>query len=197
MQTPIYFIRHGQTDWNAALRFQGQQDIPLNETGQQQAKRNGVALAQHLPDPSAFVLHCSPMTRTRQTLDLAMQAAGWQDSAWAKAVRFDDRLKELTFGDWEGWTLEEIRDREPELYAQREADKWQACPPNGESYAMLHKRIHDWYAELSGPTVVVAHGGVMRVIRHILEGIPGPEAAQLETPQDKIYFWTGERSEWL
>ena len=77
------------------------------------------------------------MTRTRQTLDLVLQAAGWTDTPWAKSVIFDDRLIEFSFGDWEGWTLEEIKEREPELYWQREKDKWTTRMPNGESYQML------------------------------------------------------------
>ena len=194
---PIYFIRHGETDWNAEQRYQGQRDIPLNETGKAQARRNGAKLAEILPDPSAYALHCSPLTRTRQTLAFALEAAGWTDSAWAAGALFDPQLIELSFGDWEGWTLSDIKERDPDNYYHREKDKWRHCPPNGESYGDLASRVEPWWARLTGPTVVVAHGGVLRVLRQALEQVPKQEAPLLETPQDRIYCWSGNKASWL
>ncbi len=156
---PLYFIRHGQTDWNAQYRFQGRRDIPLNEKGKSEARRNGQRLAEIVPDPSDMALFCSPMTRTRQTLAGILEASGWQDLPWADSVVFDPRLVEITFGDWEGWTKQEIKKNDPENYKARAKDKWSACPPNGESYAELSERIRPWLHSLTGPTIVVAHGG--------------------------------------
>ena len=194
---PIYFIRHGETDWNAQQRYQGQRDIPLNTTGQAQARRNGAKLAEILPEPHGTALYCSPMTRTRQTLALLLDAAGWTDTPWAKSVNFEDNLIEFSFGDWEGWTLEEIKEREPEQYWKREADKWATKMPNGESYQMLAERVGLWLGQLDSPTVVVAHGGVLRIVRHFLENVPEQDAPLLKTPQDQIYFWSGEQASWI
>ena len=193
---PIYFIRHGETDWNAELRYQGQKDIPLNSHGKGQARRNGAMLAELLPDPSDTALFCSPMTRTRQTLSLLLEEAGWTETAWAKSVHFEDNLIEFSFGDWEGWTLEEIKEREPEQYWAREKDKWATKMPNGESYEDLSQRVGRWLYALDRPTVVVAHGGVMRILRYFLEKVPEQEAPLLKTPQDKIYFWDGASASW-
>lgn len=194
---PIYFIRHGQTDWNAEYRYQGQQDIPLNDIGREQARRNGRMLAQLLPDPSNHALYCSPLGRTRQTLALILQEAGWQGSDWAQSVEYTTDLLEISFGDWEGWTLEEIREREPEDYWAREENKWATSMPNGESYEVLAGRVGRWLARLTGPSVVVAHGGVMRMIRYHLEAVPQADAPGLSMPQDKILYWDGEKSAWL
>nr|WP_321449198.1 histidine phosphatase family protein [uncultured Cohaesibacter sp.] len=194
---PLYYIRHGETDWNAEYRYQGQKDIPLNVKGEGQARRNGRVLAEILPDPTRTDLFCSPMTRTRQTLALVMEAAGWTDSDWAKSVRFEDKIIEFSFGDWEGWTLEEIKEREPELYWEREKDKWTTCMPNGESYQMLAERVGEWLQSLDKPTVVIAHGGVLRIVRHFLEKVPELEAPMLKTPQDKIYYWDGHEASWI
>ncbi len=194
---PLYYIRHGETDWNAEYRYQGQKDIPLNKKGEGQARRNGRVLAEILPDPTHTNLFCSPMTRTRQTLALVMEAAGWADSDWAKSVRFEDKIIEFSFGDWEGWTLEEIKVREPELYWEREKDKWTTRMPNGESYQMLAERVGDWLHSLDKPTVVIAHGGVLRIVRHFLEKVPELEAPMLKTPQDKIYYWDGQQASWI
>ena len=194
---PIYYIRHGETDWNAEERYQGQKDIPLNVKGEGQARRNGKRLAELLPDPTGLDLYCSPMTRTRQTLALVLEEAGWTDSDWAKSCIFEENLREFSFGDWEGWTLEEIREREPEQYWKREKDKWATKMPNGESYEDLSLRIGKWFDRLDKPTVVIAHGGVLRIVRHFLEKIPQQEAPLLKTPQDKIYFWSGSEASWL
>ncbi|RYE75137.1 MAG: histidine phosphatase family protein, partial [Hyphomicrobiales bacterium] len=99
----IYMIRHGQTDWNAEIRLQGQKDIPLNDTGRNQARGNGRALADILGTQAiAFDYVASPLGRTRETMELLRGAMGLAPEAY----RTDDRLKEVSFGDWEGFTLE-------------------------------------------------------------------------------------------
>ena len=68
---PIYFLRHGETDWNAAGRLQGRADIPLNAKGRGQARRNGGMLAELIDKPSAMHFVASPLTRTRETMQIA------------------------------------------------------------------------------------------------------------------------------
>ncbi len=126
-----------------------------------------------------------------------MEEAGWTGSAWAESVTFENKLIEFSFGDWEGWTLEEIKEREPELYWEREKDKWRTCMPNGESYQMLSERVGEWFYNLDKPTVVIGHGGVLRIVRYLLEKVPELEAPMLKTPQDKIYFWNGQKASWI
>ena len=64
----IYFIRHGETDWNAQARYQGQADVPMNETGRAQARRNGEALRALLPGIAGADLVASPLQRARETM---------------------------------------------------------------------------------------------------------------------------------
>jgi histidine phosphatase superfamily protein (branch 1) len=94
----IYFLRHGETDWNRALRYQGQHDIPLNEQGRAQARRNGEALRALLPDIAAAEFVASPLSRARETMEIARAGLGLAPSGY----RVDDRLKELHYGHWEG-----------------------------------------------------------------------------------------------
>ena len=75
-QYPFYLIRHGQTDWNAEGRFQGTVDIPLNETGRRQAKRNGLAFKADLPDVSGWRFVSSPLSRARETMEIIRANAG-------------------------------------------------------------------------------------------------------------------------
>ncbi|HEV7284349.1 MAG TPA: histidine phosphatase family protein, partial [Kaistia sp.] len=138
----LIFIRHGETDWNAEGRFQGQRDIPLNAHGRNQAQRNGRALAEQMPEAAGFDFVASPLERTRQTMEIARSAMGLDPSGY----RLDPILKEITFGRWEGYTAPELMQRWPDLVAERDVDKWGFQPPQGESYAMLSVRIGTWLA---------------------------------------------------
>ncbi len=96
----LFFIRHGETDWNAEGRLQGQRDIPLNDLGQVQAAEAGIILQGLHPNPEDLEWWVSPLTRTRETAERARQAMGLHPPYF----KMDDRLKELTFGGWEGMT---------------------------------------------------------------------------------------------
>ncbi|MCD2179669.1 histidine phosphatase family protein [Rhizobium sp. C1] len=182
---PIYLIRHGQTDWNAEGRFQGQHDIPLNETGRGQASRNGVLLQSLIGDRvDDFTFVCSPMTRTRQTMELVRGAMGRDPSAYAT----NDALVELSFGDWEGHTLAELKTLFPEAMHRREADKWNFVPPGerAESYEILSWRVSGWLQSVTRPTVCVTHGGVMRSIIKLCAASDAIAASETDIRQDCI-----------
>ncbi|QQM31776.1 histidine phosphatase family protein [Martelella lutilitoris] len=181
----IYAIRHGQTDWNAEYRLQGQKDIPLNDTGRGQARDNGARLAEILGDESRlYDFVSSPLSRTRETMERARAAMGLTPELY----RTDDRLKELSFGDWEGRTLEEVAGFSPALLHEREKDKWAFVPPgaDAESYEILSWRIGAWLKDVVGPTVCVCHGGVIRSFFRIVGGVSTAEAAELPIPQDAV-----------
>ena len=114
-----------------------------------------------------------------------------------KAYRLEPRAIEITFGDWEGFTLDDIRGVSPEMIAARESDKWGFVPPGGESYALLAARVGAWLAEIRRPTFVVSHGGVGRVVRHLLLGASPAEAAGLPFPQDRALVISEGRGDWL
>jgi broad specificity phosphatase PhoE len=188
----IVFIRHGETDWNAEGRFQGQRDIPLNARGRLQAERNGRVLIERMPEAAGFDFVASPLERTRQTMEIARGAMGLDPSAY----RLDPILKEITFGDWEGYTGPELEVRWPDQVLAREGDKWGFVPPLGESYEMLSRRIGGWLAGLERDTVVVSHGGVCRVLRGVLLDLDRNTTPNLDVPQDRIFVWNGAAS-WL
>ena len=112
----IYFIRHGETDWNLEGRLQGQQDIPLNDVGRVQAEEAGRRLQALVPHVEDLDYVASPMTRTRETMEILRETLGLHPDAY----RLDERLVELTFGVWEGMTWKEVRKAEPQLAALRE-----------------------------------------------------------------------------
>jgi probable phosphoglycerate mutase len=197
LQPTLYLIRHGETDYNVEGRLQGQLDIPLNALGRKQAARNGATLAALYSQDGIvaddFDWVASPLTRARHTMEILRGEIGLDPDGY----RPDPALKEISFGDWEGETLPEVKSRDPRGHAARKADKWRFVPPGGESYELLSARIRPWLFGLERDTVCVAHGGITRVVRGMLEGIPESEVPVLSIPQDRIYVWRDGRAEWV
>lgn len=190
---PFYMIRHGETDWNREGRFQGQTDIPLNFKGRQQAAYNGRKLKSLIEKPADWLFLSSPMDRTRSTMEIARL----QMELEPKDYETDRRLIEITFGDWEKSTLAELSAKYQFDIERRQLNKWNFTPPGGESYAAGAVRVEPVIAELRSPTVFVTHGGIIRAVRHLIEGMDGNDAAQLSIPQDKIYHYDGDVGGWL
>jgi probable phosphoglycerate mutase len=111
--------------------------------------------------------------------------------------RLDDRLRELTFGEWEGFTTDELRVDRPDAVAEREARKWEFVPPGGESYGMLANRVSAWLETLDRPVMAVSHGGVGRVLYQLLEGVERAAAANLDFPQDRFLLWQAGPARWI
>jgi broad specificity phosphatase PhoE len=181
----IYMIRHGQTDWNAEGRMQGQKDIGLNDIGRAQASENGRRLGQILGDTAPdYDFVSSPLLRTRDTMERVRSAMGLP----AKGYSLDERLKELSFGDWEGSTLPELARVSPERVAERARQKWSFIPPgdDAESYEILSWRIGAWLTSVERPTVCVSHGGVIRSCFRLIGNVDEDEACEMNIPQDRI-----------
>ena len=189
----IYFVRHGQTDFNAAGRAQGSIDIPINASGRLQAKRNGGLLSELIGDSSNFDFVASPLRRTRETMEIVRTAMGLEPGGY----RTDARLQEIRFGAWGGMTMAEIAQRDPEHYARREADPWNVVPPEGECFRELFDRVMEWFGEVTADTVVVAHGGTSRCLRGHFWKLPPLQIANLDVPQDKVLMIEGDELTWL
>jgi broad specificity phosphatase PhoE len=188
-QPTIYCIRHGETDWNTVGRLQGSRDIPLNARGLEQATAAGLILrelfARARRPPADFAYVSSPMIRATVSMDRVRAGLELPVGGYAR----DDRLRELSYGEWEGLTMEETERRYPALFAMRKADKWNTPPPAGESYAVMARRVASWRAELAADTVAVGHGGTLRALM-FLTGLAGPEeAADMRIEQGVVYVF--------
>jgi broad specificity phosphatase PhoE len=193
MPTPtIYYIRHGETAWNAEGRLQGTQDVPLNDLGRRQAARAGNILADLFArdgrDKASLAFVASPLGRARSTMDFVREVLKLPPGGYA----LDDRLREIGYGRWEGSTLAEMQAQDPELFARRQAEKWTMSPPGGETYASVQLRMRGWYDSLLTDTVAVAHGGTARALMVAL-GIETPaSAADLTIEQGAVYVFGEE-----
>ncbi len=181
----IYFIRHGQTGWNAEGRLQGAHDIDLNAIGEAQA----AAVAPRLKAVAGAALAdatyiASPLIRTRRTMEILREALGLPPEGYA----IDPRLREIGFGAWEGSTWAEIRRRDPSGASQRDRNRWHHRPPGlgGESYAMLVERVAPFFAQLPPVSVIVAHGGVARAMLVALDQLDIYAAPRLGIRQGEV-----------
>ena len=132
---PFLMIRHGETDWNREKRYQGQVDIPLNALGREQAAGNGRLLRMLGHDWAQWRFYSSPLGRARDTMEILRGELGLDPQDYA----VDDRLIEITFGDWERKRLEELEAEEPGEMAKRNANKWVHAPPGGETRVFSDK----------------------------------------------------------
>jgi probable phosphoglycerate mutase len=183
----LYYVRHGLTDWNSAGRLQGRRDVPLNDRGRAQAAQCGEILRDLLACDRLAPADCgyasSPLVRARETMDILCATLGLPPDDYA----VDPQLAEISFGEWEGLTYAEVMQRDPDIVAKRESDKWHFRPPGGETYQEVARRAAAWYASLERPTIVAAHGGTARALIGYLKIEPPEEAVHHAIDQGVVY----------
>ena len=185
----LYYVRHGETDFNSQGRLQGRRDTALNTHGRQQAAECGVLLGDLFVRDHRwaqdFKYVSSPLKRARETMEIVRAMLGLE----AHNYEVDARLIEIAYGEWEGLTLHEIETRNASVLSARERDKWDFAPPGGESYRELADRIGNWYRSLTADTVVAAHGGGVRALMAILNIVPEEQATHAQIEQGVVYVF--------
>ena len=186
----LYFIRHGQTDWNAEGRYQGTQDIPLNAVGRAQADANGPLLRMLLEregrSATDFDWFATPLGRTQETARRILAAF----EPPHPAVRIDKRLVEISFGVYEGRQVQELADHPMLAPGSRDETFWSYRPEKGENYDDVVVRLEDFARTLTRPTIMIGHGGILRVLRHLIAGASQVDVVNWSTPQDVVYHFT-------
>lgn len=160
--TEIWLVRHAQTDWNMERRFQGQSDIPLNETGRQQARQLAGSLAAA---GKAFeAVYSSPLSRAMQTASAVAERLNLP-------LQAEPRIREANLGEWEGMLAEEIPLRYPDLVEARRRDPFNVPPPGeqAENVASIAGRASQAMDAISRhhngqPVLVVTHGLVIATL---------------------------------
>lgn len=178
----LYIMRHGRTDWNSQRRIQGQTDIPLNDEGRQMAKD----AAEEYRDIHFDVCYCSPLIRARETAELLLAGRD-------VPIVFDDRLKEMSFGEYEGFQnsfdhpdcLVNVLFWHPEEYKEP--------VPGGESLDALYARTGAFLKEKVEPdlaagkdVLIVAHGATNSCIKCQVDKRPVEEFWKGGIPNCKL-----------
>jgi len=190
--THLTFIRHGETDWNRQLRFQGQIDVPLNATGHAQAAR----LAERLASTPADLLFSSDLQRARDT-------AAPLARAWGAELRLLPALREQHFGVLEGLGLAQVQERYRDLWAQwQRHDADFALPGGGESQRQFSGRVLAAVNALTAAhrgrhVAIVTHGGVLDMIWRNAKGLPLDGRRDCEIPNTGVnrLRWHGDALE--
>lgn len=153
----LLLVRHGQAGDQLIKRYIGQKDTQLTLQGINQMQ----ALAQYLAPVPLERIVCSDLTRSVQTAEILAQAHGLAPEPYAS-------LREISLGDWEGLSMAQVRENDPDSFERRGRDLAGFRPPGGESFSDLQNRVLPVFstllAEAGGPVAVISHAGVNRVM---------------------------------
>ncbi len=159
----IILVRHGETNWNLYNKYQGHRDIALNDTGRKQAHE----IALRLKNDNIEAIYCSDLSRTLETASIIAEY-------FKLPVNVDPRLREMSFGEWEGLTFTEVYARYPEEYEDWYRNTGTFKIPGGESPGELLERVWPALLEITrrhaGTILVSTHGGVLRSLLHHIQG---------------------------
>ncbi|NIZ14012.1 histidine phosphatase family protein [Phaeobacter sp. HF9A] len=184
----IWFLRHGETEWNAEGRVQGQLESDLTAQGIAHARRQAEIMAPILAAhrPPCLV---SPLRRAQHTARIALGARDFVT---------EPRLAEVHAGQFQGLTRTDIADRFPEIHQRVQTNLGLFCAaPEGEGYGAFQSRILDLVNQLETPTVLVAHGLLGQVLRGLICGLDYEDMAALPNEQGCVYVLERGREEVL
>src|SRR5688500_7082109 len=181
MTPPVtwYLVRHGETEWNAISRMQGQLDSRLTPRGREHAESTARLLARLGVDR----LFASPLGRVRETLAVLADAS-------LPLPTFDDRLKEWSGGDWSGELYADIATRWPSDFEAWVADRYHYRPPGGGNVIDVGDRARAFLAEVlpaAGERIaLVGHGFMNRALAQVLLSLSPTEVLRIRQANDVV-----------
>ncbi|MCB1378194.1 MAG: histidine phosphatase family protein [Alphaproteobacteria bacterium] len=188
---PVYFIRHGETDWNRQGLIQGWTDTDLNDHGHRQAAAVGRLLADSPEFSPEFNFVVSPLRRARQTMGHVAEALSLDH----QQIAVEPAVQELGFGVWEGKPFWELKDSP--VYPAHPEDRYHWRPQGGESYEDGQQRMRRWLDGLDRPTVVVSHGAIGRCLVAELAGLARRDLVELMMRQGCYCRLHNGRADWF
>lgn len=161
----LLLTRHGQTDWNIAGRYQGHSNTSLNQTGLSQAAQ----IAKRLSTETIHAIYTSDLSRAANT---AQAIADFH----RLEIKKDSRLRELSFGDWEGMTYKEMSAHSPDLFSKWMTDSMNISTPNGETLAQLAARVKSAFDQIKDDhkdqtVLIVSHSGALQSLLAVTLGV--------------------------
>jgi broad specificity phosphatase PhoE len=181
LPTEFLLVRHAQSEWNAAGRWQGHADPPLSPLGHAQAQKLALHLEGELRNPRCHRILCSDLERAHETARIIGRP-------FDLPPEIDAHLREIDVGDWSGLTREEIALRDPNTLARFETGELDVRPGGGETRRELQSRARTWVMEIARAApgkriVLVTHLGFIRALR--------PDAK----PENADFIWLRIRPE--
>jgi probable phosphoglycerate mutase len=177
----LYFIRHGQTDWNAQRKIQGSCDIELNNTGVMQAKELGNKLLAN--NYKFSKIYSSQQKRAIQTAETLSRVTSIEYESIAG-------LEEINLGVWEGLSWDEVQERYPSEYEVWSTKRRYMKPPEGETYDEMLQRaltaIHKIIQENCDNVLIVSHSAVIAAIQCYLTNTPFEDLLKFITGNAEI-----------
>ncbi|CAG9298463.1 histidine phosphatase family protein [Celerinatantimonas diazotrophica] len=187
----LYIVRHGQTEYNAASRLQGQCNSDLTALGERQAQAVGSSLAQrdHI---SSFAIVASPLGRTIQTARWIARALSREDGQ----IGTDERLMEFSLGEWEAKVASGIKAEHPEFSSMRD---WYLNAPEAESLSAVQTRLLSWLNDPATPAhvIVVSHALTGSVLRATLVNLDDDQIFEQSRPQDGYFYFDQKQLEFI
>jgi len=183
---PVYFIRHGQTDWNRQRRFQSRSDIPLNATGIHQARRVQAVFTQR--EVRFATAYCSPLARARVTAEIILEGS-------TVCVEADARLMEIALGEYEGRLETELSDELGAAFTAWRSALFTVAAPGGESLSEAMDRVRplvqQWRdAAIRGDILIVAHQAINMAMKAVISDRCDHASLQaFRQDNDEIDIW--------
>lgn len=160
----LMLVRHGETDWNSSMKYQGSSNIPLNAVGREQARRTSLRLAGGLWER----IISSPQARAMETSKIIAGSL-----LNGNTVQIHPALSEIGFGAWEGMSVTQIEEKYGEYYHRWREDPSRYTPPGGECFHHALHRVSNAFNEMlsldAERILVICHGGTIRLtLVHLL-----------------------------
>jgi probable phosphoglycerate mutase len=186
----LLLVRHGETEWNRAGRFQGAKDSPLTSRGREQAQSAGRRLAAIFSSTALVRAYVSPLGRARETASLISEHVKLD-------IQIEERIAEVSLGCWDGMSMYEIDAEFPDALKGSRPHDWYFRSPDGETFENAYARVTAWLREARTPAIVVTHGLASRLVRGSYEQLSKQDMLLLPAPQDGLYQMTNGRSEFI
>lgn len=185
MGQTMYVIRHGETEFNAIGKFQGQGDSPLTQEGKDQMYHVGRMLKMEIEDLRDWTIISSPLGRTVESTNILCDVLMYDK----KKVVYDARLQEVSVGNWSGLYIEDIKAQWPRLLEGTNHYNWYFNSLEGERYAEVEARIADFLDSVKDQEklIVVAHGVTSRIIRGLYQQLHKDNALRLEASHETFF----------
>lgn len=189
MTQEMYLIRHGETEFNVEGKFQGQSDSPLTEDGKEQIYHVARMLKMELGDDiHNWQIISSPLGRAMDSTKILCDTLAYD----LAKVQQDERLAEVSVGDWAGLYIEDIKAQWPRLLEGTNHYNWYFNSLGGERYADVEGRVKAFLESVKDKEklIVVAHGVTSRIIRGLYQNLDKNEALSLEVAHETFFKLT-------